>query len=488
MILMLPPINKRIYHVFIRVWNSPTFTTWASFATRLLSLTLVLPLILNRFNTADIALWYLFSIIISLQSLADMGFGTTFTRVIAFAMGGATELNDLRTIPKFHTEIKNTPNWAIIEKIVSTMQTVYSRLSIVIFFLLVTLGTLSLIKPISKTDHLFNSWLTWCIIIVVTTISFWKTIYAVYLQGINQIALLRRWQAIFSIGAIFTSFIVLFFNGNLLFLVAANQIWVLINLIRNRYFCFKVESGKYKNFKKVGIDNTILGAVWPSAWRSGIGVIMSAGVIQASGLIYAQIGNVANVASYLIALRIIDTIRGFSQAPFYSKIPLLSRLRAQGKVAKQIEIAKRGMIFAFWVFITGFIAVGLTAEPLLTYIKSNATFVSPLMWALLGMGYFLERYGAMHIQLYSTTNHIIWHIANGISGLIYLATSLFLLKYIEVYAFPVGIILGYIGFYTWYSAMYSYKTFQLKFWRFEKSVMLPPFSIIVLYFIYILMN
>jgi hypothetical protein len=94
---------------------------------------------------------------------------------------------------------------------------------------------------------------------------------------------------------------------------------------------------------------------------------------------------------------------------------------------------------------------------------------------------FAERYGAMHIQLYSTTNHIIWHIANGVSGVIYLVVALVLFKQIGVYAFPVGTLAGYLGFYCWYSAMHSYGAFDLKFWEFERSAMLIPLLVMVIY-------
>jgi hypothetical protein len=80
----------------------------------------------------------------------------------------------------------------------------------------------------------------------------------------------------------------------------------------------------------------------------------------------------------------------------------------------------------------------------------------------------------MHIQLYSITNHIIWHTANGVSGIIYLVVALALFKQIGVYAFPIGTLIGYLGFYGWYSAIHSYRAFGLKFWEFEKPIMIPP--------------
>ena len=77
-----------------RLWHSPTFTTWGSTATRSLSVILVLPLLLRLLTPAEIAVWYLLSTIMGLQSLADLGFAPTFTRLIAYAMGGVERIDD----------------------------------------------------------------------------------------------------------------------------------------------------------------------------------------------------------------------------------------------------------------------------------------------------------------------------------------------------------------------------------------------------------
>jgi hypothetical protein len=478
-------VNKENIKFFIDkglkyTWHSPTVTTWGSFLSRGISLLLVLPLVLTQFSTADIALWYLFLTIIGLQPLADMGFGSTFVRVIAYAMGGAERFDDLRNL-KLESSASSPKNWGSIAKIVSTMYYVYNRLTPIIFSFLLLVGTISLIKPISYTDNSQSSWIAWVIILLSTTVIFRGSIYSSYLQGVNKIALFRRWQSIFSLGTTFTSFLVLWFGGNILILVISYQAWALLNVVRNYYFCCNVEDKRFKEFKHIGKDKEIFYAVWPSAWRSGVGIILSYGTVQASGLIYAQIGSLSSVASYLLALRILNNIRGFSMAPFYSKLPLLARLRAEGNQIRQIAIASRGMQLSYWTFVIPFILVGIAAIPLLNFIGSNAEFVSPLLWSLLGLGYFIERYGAMHMQLYSTTNHILWHVANGVSGLIYVISSLILLPFIDVYAFPIGIILGNICFYTWYSVSHSYKIFNLKFWQFERNTMIIPFVMIIVF-------
>ncbi|MDJ0688877.1 MAG: hypothetical protein QNJ41_10230 [Xenococcaceae cyanobacterium MO_188.B32] len=457
--------------------------TWSSFLTRPLSLVLVLPLLLTRLSTEEIALWYLFSTIIGLQSLADIGFSPTFSRVIAYGMGGlsADELKDLR-INKPSGDTRE-PNWETIEQIYSTMQVVYLRLTFISIFLLGTLGTWALIKPISAIANQTEGWIAWGIILIASTFTLVGNSYNSYLQGVNQIALLRRWETLTSIAAIITSFLVLFLDGGLLGLVIANQSWLILKILRNRWLCKIVENGRFQKFTGKKIHPAVFDSVWSSAWRSGLGIVMSYGLVQLSGIIYAQFGSASGVASYLLALRLIQLVSRFSQAPFYSKLPLLAKLRSEGNIKQQVLVAKRGMVIAYWTYIAGFVGLGILATPLLKLMGSNAEFVSPLLWSLMGLSIFAERYGAMHIRLYSTTNHIIWHIANGVSGSIYLIVSLTLFQQIGVYAFPIATLVGYLGFYCWYSAMHSYRAFGLNFWIFERSTMLQPLAVMIIHLI-----
>jgi uncharacterized membrane protein YdcZ (DUF606 family) len=254
-----------------------------------------------------------------------------------------------------------------------------------------------------------------------------------------------------------------------------------MNVLRNRYLSNRVEDGRFKKFRTIKTNKHIIKVVWPNAWRSSLGIIMSYGVVQASGLIYAQLGATSRVATYLIGLRLIQALSSFSQAPFYSKLPILASLRADGAVSEQITIAKRGMALSYWTFTIGFVFLGIFGTPLLKLIGSQADFPDSALWGLLGLAIFSERYGAMHIQLYSTTNHIIWHIANGITGAIYLLSSIILYPSVGVYAFPIGMIFGYTFFYSWYSASHSYGAFGLKFWQFEKSTLMAPLLVVSLF-------
>ena len=444
--------------------------TWGSFLSRSISVVVVLPLLLTKLQPAEITLWYLFMSLIGLQGVVDAGFSPTFSRTMAYVMGGAG-INELKS-PKGAGSGKYNPH--DLNLVYSTMRTIYFRLGLVWTLLLLTVGSLVLKKPIASVHDTGSAWLAWGVIVVVSCVSFQSEQYSSCLQGVNQIALLRRWETLTALGGILASFLVLILGGGLLELVIANQSWHLINVVRNRWLLLSVENGMMRSFGNEPFSKVVFDAVWPSAWRSGVGVLMSYGLILTSGVIYAQIGDTAKVASYLLGLRFIQIVSQFSQAPFYSKMPLYARLYAEGKKDKLLSLAQRAMRLSHVSYVAGFVFLGLVGGPLFKQIGSNASFPEPLLWSFMGIAFFIERFGAMHLQLYSTTNHIIWHVVTGVSGVVYLSVSLGLLGFIGAYAFPVGMITGYLSFYSWYSAVKSYKMFNIGMFNYEKSCTLAP--------------
>jgi hypothetical protein len=465
-----------------RCWNSPTLNTWLSYSTKALGLFVVLPLILHKFNTQEIALWYLFATVISLQGLADMGFKLTFIRLISYAHGGAVDIHDYSKVGD-PSIIMNT-NWDLIGRIYSIMRYTYARLTFVFLILLLVLGSWSLMKPISQVPFINEAWAAWSVIIFVSCIKFYGTIYSNYLEGLNKIALVRRLEAVTSVGAIISSLIVLILTKNLFWLVVSNQIWVILVVLRDKFLCNNVEDGMFLKLKsKLPFDKVLFKKVWEPAWKSGISGFMSNGLSNLTSILYAQIGNSASVASYLIALRIINQIRDISAAPFYSKIPFFAKLQAQGRVTELIQKAQWAMFLSNMVFIVGALSFGLAANFLLIQIGSNIKFIDQKLWLLLTFAYLIHRYGAMHIHLYSTSNHIVSHIADGVSGVIFIGVTFLLINKIDLYAIPVGMLVGYLGFYSWYAGMHSYRFMKVSFLKFETKASGLPILILAAYFL-----
>ena len=463
-------------------WHSPTITTWGSYLATSLNLIIILPFLLTRFPVEEIALWFLFLSIIGLRAIADLGMGVTFSRLIAYAMGGLADITLVKSIDHYRGNTGEGPNWQTMATICQTMQIIYRWLTLLVVFLVAIGGTLLLLRPISQVEDQPAAWLAWGVVMLAFAIGFYGNQYAAYLQGIDEVALFRRWEAVMMVCTIISSLAVLLLGGRLLALIAVNQGWKVVNVLINRYLFLQKTAHINLNMKQnSGLDREVFNAIWPSAWRSGVGQFMSYGLTQLSGLLYAQVGSAADVASYALGLQFITAISGFARAPFYSRLPVMARLYSEGKLEAEVRLARKSMLYAHWIFVVSFIGVGTIVPFFLTLIDSNAQFATPLLWSLMGLGFFIERFGAMHLQFYSTTNHIIWHIVMGVSGGIFIFISLALIKQFGIYAFPVGHIVGQLGFYGWYSARHAYRTFRLTFWKFEKGLMIPAFAVLLTY-------
>lgn len=448
--------------------------TWGNLLVRALGLALLLPLVLTQLPEGDIVIWYLFSSLMMLQMLIDMGFMPTFARLIAYCMGGASvaDLQNIRDKNRIKPD-RDEPNWTAIRCLERVMLRIYSRIAVAAFLVGATIGSWALSGPIEVASSSTGSWLAWAVVLLTSCWMLFGNYFSAYLMGLNEIAMVQRWQMVATSSATVLASITLVMGGGLLSLVAVYQLVLSMNVVINIYLKKKTKANIIRDPVTPDDIQAVWNVTWPVAWRSGIGVLMSAGLVQLSGIIYAQLGETKAVASYLLGLQLIRAITTFSQAPFYSKIPVFSALFAAHRSGEIIRLAKSGMRLAFAVFTVAFIVTGYFSDSVLALINSKVEFPDPLMWSLLGIGFFFERYGAMHIQLYTITNHIIWHIANGVTGIIMMVLSLVLYPLLDVYAFPVALLGGYIGFYSGFSAWHSCREFGLSFFSFEKSVMLP---------------
>jgi len=475
---------NRITRFIHYVWESPTFTTWGSFLSKSLYAILLLPVIATVLSAEEITVWLLFIIFVGLQNIGDMGFGVTFVRVISYAMGGARDISSFGTTNNKKRE--NQENWELIDKTYSTTRRILFVTSMIFLLFLLVIGYLSLKKPIGYLENQQEAWIASIVVLVATTIRFNGNRFSIFLQGTNHVAMLRRWEAIISLCSLLTNFVVIVTTKSLLYLVISQQAWSIILVLFNRYLCRTIFDGRFKSFRRRGIDKELFKVVIPVAMRSWVGMLMSYGVVQASGIIVAQMGNTPAVAAYLFSLKILDMIKNFSNAPFYSKIPLYNRLFFEGNMGGLIARVKNGMRFTLMTFVVVSIVAGLFGNFALDMIGSNVRMVGPVMWLVMVMAYFFERYGGLHIQFYTITNKIIWHISSGVSGAIFIGASvlyLFVFK-LDIISFPLALLTSSLSFLCWYAAKHTYGYFKLNFLKFEAKTTMYPLLILILYFVF----
>lgn len=465
-----------------RLENSPTVMTWSSFLTKGLMSTILIPFILVSFSPSEVTLWFIFQTIIGLQLLADLGFNNSFARSISYAFSGAKDLS-------LSSSSNEKPNWELLVRVLSTSNWVYKRLGLFSFIVLATGGTAFLIKPIELAGNGVQLWASWLIIMITAPIYLYGNFLVSYLNGINRIELYKKWETIMNIGWIISTIIIIYVKISILTLVLNNQFWLLLSIVRNYYLARNLSPFKLTFFLSKKYDEVLIFVKKP-AIKSAFGILFTFGLTQFLALFYAQVSSSASAASYLLALRLIMIISQLSQAPFYSKIPVMNMLNAKKDFAGIKSVASRGMRFSYWICVSLFLIILISAVPILDFIESKTIFVEQELWLLLCLSLLIERFGSMHIQVYSVTNHIIWHYVNGIQALLVCLIVYFLFEKMDVYVFPLSSIISLLLFSAWYPAIRSYRLMRTTFIQFEKEVLIPPtlffFLCTLLYYLLVL--
>ena len=459
-----------------RLLDSPTAMTSASLGMRLGGAFIILGAVLGTLPEASVSLWLLLRTIVGLRIIGDLGFGNTLVRAIAYAMGGATDLE--RPAPKSTPQKPQATNWQMLGEICGTMEIIYRRIALIAGGFLLLVVTPLMVRPIALLDDPTVGWWSWAAVLSTLPVVFRGNAYQTFLVGTDHVALVRRWEAATSLGNLLSAITVLYLGGGLLMLVVATQAWEVINVARNYWLAHTILDGRLRSLRRHPYSPKVFASVWSRAWRSGSAVLLTTGANQSSGLIYAQIGDAGAVASYLIALRLYDAANQFSTAPFYSRLPQMARLHAEGRRADLVGLARARMAGSLWLLTAVLLAVGVSGPALLRLLGSEVTFVPTSLWAILALAAFGERYGSMHLQLYTTTNHVLWHKISAVYAAIFLTVSFALVGRIGVFAFPVAMLGGYAGFFAWYSARLSHRAFRLGLWSFEGRAMAPQLMLL----------
>ena len=458
-----------------KIWNSGTMMTWGSLVVRIGGLGLLVPLVLTHLDTREVLVWQLLSTVILVIGWADFGFSPTFSRVIAFSRGGGTLADLQQSLPGGQRrEIVDGGDDALaIAAVLGTQRVIYRRLVMIAIGVALVVGTGALWQPLGALARPNDGWIAWGCTIVAALLTLLNGANVSILVGFDRIALARRAEAALGVCQLGSTCVVVGLGGGLAAIVGCYSFWAVpLYLVNRRNVRLTALSGS--DAAPPCFDQRVFAAVWPAAWRSGVGILMSTGIIQTSGLVYAQIAPTSAAAAYLLALRIFTVISQISQAPFYTRLPAMAQARGQKNQAVVTALAKRGMVLAHSTFVAGAIAAIAFAPYALALIGSSVPWPPTLLTSVLALAFFAERYGAMHMQVYSLTNHIIWHIVNGATGAAMIVLVVMLYPVIGPLAMPTAMLIAYLTICGGYASHKSLQSLGLKRLRFERATALFP--------------
>lgn len=423
--------------LYLWLWNSPTFTTWAKFLVQSLGLFALTPLILTRFNETEIAAWYLFASINFFGVTVTQRLSITFSRMFAFAMGGASDLAPIKGRKAVGGD-EGQPNWSAFERAYSTIGSLNLAIAWVNVLIAIGMGVYALNNLLEGYPNGWPIWLAFGLIQLVALIGFVFQRYAIALQGMNYVALSNRWQMLFSLLSIVLGCLALSLGAGIIILATVIQAIALLGVLRNRFLLGRVEGGRVLTFKPYGFDREVFGWAWEPVWKGFCAQMGTQGGLQITSIAYSGIGSKGDVAAYFFSLRMLAALDQVARAPVFSIQPFLSRLRAQGDLVKLGQVYRIRTLYSLSLLAAGGLVGAIVLPPAMNLLGSNVEFIGRAPWLLLTGLTLVVCFNGFCGSLLATGNQILYFWQPGLAALVGVALVLLFGSQWGLYAPIIG--------------------------------------------------
>ena len=379
------------------IWN------YLSKAFSLFSGLITLPMILSFLSQDEIALNYIFLNIISFVFLFDFGFSSQFSRNVAFAFGGANDIN----LKGFQIGDGKELNYRLIKSIIVAAQNLYLRIGAFVLIVLLTFGTWYVYTVTLGFSLVSDALALWLVFVILEFLDFYFKFYTPLMLGKGQIAEVNQIEIYSNICKVLVTIILLLLGGRLWSVLIG--MGVKIALVRaSSYYEFYYRDGLKQKMAKILVTKAerkvILSKVWYNAKRTGIVQISSFATTQI-GLFFTGIYlDTESLASYGLLMQLVSVISSVSLSLGYSSLPLFSQFRASGN----LNALKNGFYFSLGMFYiiygTGSLVLLFVVPYLLPLIRANAVLPTIPIVLIYLLNKFLEGQHCLSICCLSSKN------------------------------------------------------------------------------------
>lgn len=390
-----------------KIFSSPTIMTWLSYFVRFGSTIFILPLILLKLPEAEIAVWFVFLLVIGLSQLADSGFGPTIIRATSYFYSGSKHIPKNIKEFKGNNEKFDTINFNGLKSLLGTINIVYLVLGIIAMILILIVGKLITTNSISMTDNEVMLNFAFYLIVIQSFFSLQITKWSSFIQGIDQVASIKRVESVFDLFKIFFSVLVLTLGYGIFGLIAIRLVFRILMLIYVRGFVKKwFKNYEQEDFIKYNFNKKIFLSIWPSTWRFGAMLYGGYLVNNGTGIVVSQINNPTLIASFLLTQRLIFFIRQVSQAPLYANLPRIFQMMAKKEYRILKQFSARAITIGLGMQLIALILLLSIGPEILDLLGAKTSLVPLPIVLIMSISIMLELHHAYHANIYLGTNHV----------------------------------------------------------------------------------
>lgn len=319
---------------------------------------------------------YLMLSISSLVSLFDFGFASQFSRNISYIFSGA---QSLKMVGFEENQVGKSINFRLLATAIQTSRSVYSIISVIVLFFMLTLGTLYMYFVTEGFDNIKNSLLIWITFSLCTFFNIYYSYYTALLIGKGLVKESKQALVYSKISYILiSSILLLLFDFGLLGITVASLISPFLSRILSYRAFFSNEIiSKISEFNISKLEKrNLFKIIWFNSRRLGLVFVGSYAITKFGMFLAGFYLTLEEISSYGLMTQLIGILASLSSTLFSVYTPKFAELRINKDKNNLLFFFSRTMgTFYFLFFLGSFFLVWLSPF-LLSLIRSNVALPS----------------------------------------------------------------------------------------------------------------
>lgn len=388
---------------------------------------LLLPLILKYLPSEDVAMWTIFTTISGLIFLLDFGFHSSFVRNVSYVFGGIHFLE--KEGISNNLETSNVINYSLFKGLIETMKWFYTRVSLLLLFLLLFFGSFYINLLLKGFDgNKSNIWIAWVIFCLINTYNLYTLYYESLMEGRGLIRLSKKITIIGNVVYLTFAVILVITNFGLVAIVFSQLLSVLIIRFFSYRSFFDKELIQNLDSTEAIPSKEILKTIFPNAYKYGITSLGGFMIQKASIFIGSLYLPLDHMASFGISKQILDVIIVIANITLATYIPKITHLRIERNTEAIKGIYLRGIVVSNLLFIVGALLFVFIGPLALEFIGSKTSFVSMEVLTIMAISCLIGLNAGISGAVIATKNVIPFMMPSIYSGIATVVLLMFFFK------------------------------------------------------------
>ncbi len=397
--------------------RSATVASWINLFVQMAGTIVIIPLIWNRWGDMELGVFLLISSVTRFSLLFSDRLAMSFATSFAFVAAGSRSIRPVTAV-SVATDTHQAHNAADQPHQRSSTElysALFETLGSILFGVSIVMGTLASSISLPSMFYLcsgFGGANTDCIAamslsLLTTVLRINLVRYEIFLRGLDKVATLARWNALFNCVGLAAIIVCVYWGGTILHWALLMNGTILLAGIRNIFLAWAQRSQfDVREAQLFGWDTEVIEAIWSPTWRGLINSISYIGGDEMVVLLTPFFLSGQETTQFLLYNRCFSVVGPIAQIPLTARLPYISRLVSSGNIERLKAFMLTRFLFCGLLVLIGgnLVAIGV---PILAALSGREITQIPLaVWSLIVFLYIIERLNVFFNAVLESGNRI----------------------------------------------------------------------------------